>query len=241
MKLNCVIIEDEPLARNLMIEYVKKVPSLNLIEAFSNPLAAMETLRSASIDVLFLDVQMPEITGISLLKILTKRPLVVLTTAYSHYALEGYELDVADYLLKPITFERFLKSIDKITQRLDSAPAVQPSSVEQAITPPAFIFVKDGTKLVKVKLDEILYIEGLKDYVTIHTIHQKIVTLQRLKSLEEQLPADKFIRVHNSYIVSLDAINVIQKNEIQIKGVTLPIGDTYRKAFKEFIERNHIQ
>ena len=224
-----------------MIEYVKKVPSLNLIEAFSNPLAAMETLRSASIDVLFLDVQMPEITGISLLKILTKRPLVVLTTAYSHYALEGYELDVADYLLKPITFERFLKSIDKITQRLDSAPAVQSSSVEQAITPPAFIFVKDGTKLVKVKLDEILYIEGLKDYVTIHTIHQKIVTLQRLKSLEEQLPADKFIRVHNSYIVSLDAINVIQKNEIQIKGVTLPIGDTYRKAFKEFIERNHIQ
>lgn len=201
----------------------------------------METLRSASIDVLFLDVQMPEITGISLLKILTKRPLVVLTTAYSHYALEGYELDVADYLLKPITFERFLKSIDKITQRLDSAPAVQPSSVEQAITPPAFIFVKDGTKLVKVKLDEILYIEGLKDYVTIHTIHQKIVTLQRLKSLEEQLPADKFIRVHNSYIVSLDAINVIQKNEIQIKGVTLPIGDTYRKAFKDFIERNHIQ
>ena len=241
MKLNCVIIEDEPLARNLIIEYVKKVPSLNLIEAFSNPLAAMETLRSASIDVLFLDVQMPEITGISLLKILTKRPLVVLTTAYSHYALEGYELDVADYLLKPITFERFLKSIDKITQRLDSAPAVQPSSVEQAITPPAFIFVKDGTKLVKVKLDEILYIEGLKDYVTIHTIHQKIVTLQRLKSLEEQLPADKFIRVHNSYIVSLDAINVIQKNEIQIKGVTLPIGDTYRKAFKDFIERNHIQ
>ncbi len=224
-----------------MIEYVKKVPSLNLIEAFSNPLAAMETLRSASIDVLFLDVQMPEITGISLLKILTKRPLVVLTTAYSHYALEGYELDVADYLLKPITFERFLKSIDKITQRLDSAPAVQPSSVEQGITPPAFIFVKDGTKLVKVKLDEILYIEGLKDYVTIHTIHQKIVTLQRLKSLEEQLPADKFIRVHNSYIVSLDAINVIQKNEIQIKGVTLPIGDTYRKAFKDFIERNHIQ
>lgn len=241
MKLNCVIIEDEPLARNLMIEYVKKVPSLNLIEAFSNPLAAMETLRSAAIDVLFLDVQMPEITGISLLKILKKRPLVVLTTAYSQYALEGYELDVADYLLKPITFERFLKSVDKITQRLDTAPAAQPSAIEQPVTPPAFIFVKDGTKLVKVKLDEILYIEGLKDYVTIHTIHQKIVTLQRLKSLEEQLPADKFIRVHNSYIVSLDAIDVIQKNEIQIKGVTLPIGDTYRKAFKEFIERNHIQ
>lgn len=224
-----------------MIEYVKKVPSLNLIEAFSNPLAAMETLRSASIDILFLDVQMPEITGISLLKILKKRPLVVLTTAYSQYALEGYELDVADYLLKPITFERFLKSVDKITQRLESAPAMQPSSAEPVNATPAFIFVKDGTKLVKVKLDEILYIEGLKDYVTIHTMNQKIVTLQRLKALEEQLPANKFIRIHNSYIVSLDAVDVIQKNEVQIKGVTLPVGDTYRKAFKEFIDKNHIQ
>ncbi len=224
-----------------MIEYVKKVPSLNLIEAFSNPLVAMETLRSASIDVLFLDVQMPEITGISLLKVLKKRPLVVLTTAYSQYALEGYELDVADYLLKPITFERFLKSIDKITQRLESTPVVQQPAFEQSPASPAFIFVKDGTKLVKVKLVEILYIEGLKDYVTIHTIHQKIVTLQRLKMLEEQLPANKFIRIHNSYIVSLDAIDVIQKNEVQIKGVALPVGDTYRKTFKEFIDKNHIQ
>jgi two-component system, LytTR family, response regulator len=241
LKLNCVIIEDEPLARNLMIEYVKKVPSLNLIEAFSNPLASMETLRSASIDILFLDVQMPEITGISLLKILKKRPLVVLTTAYSQYALEGYELDVADYLLKPITFERFLKSVDKITQRLESAPMTQSTPVDQPIPSSPFIFVKDGTKLVKVKLDEILYIEGLKDYVTIHTPHQKIVTLQRLKTLEEQLPANKFIRIHNSFIVSLDAIDVIQKNEVQIKGVALPIGDTYRKSFKEFIDTNHIQ
>ncbi len=243
MKLNCVIIEDEPLARNLIVEYVKKVPSLNLIEAFSNPLAAMETLRTAPIDILFLDVQMPEITGISLLKILKKKPLVVLTTAYSQYALEGYELDVADYLLKPITFERFLKSVDKITQRLESAPAPIASQppAEASTTPPAFVFVKDGTKLVKVKLDEILYIEGLKDYVTIHTTSQKIVTLQRMKSLEEQLPAARFIRIHNSYIVSLDGIDMIRKNEVQIKGVTLPIGDTYRKAFKEFIERNHIQ
>lgn len=242
MKLNCVIIEDEPLARNLLVEYVRKVPSLNLIEAFSNPLAAMETLRSAPVDVLFLDVQMPEITGISLLKILKKRPLIVLTTAYSQYALEGYELDVADYLLKPITFERFLKSVDKITQRLETVPASPPSTPAETVSsPPAFIFVKDGTKLVKVKLDEILYIEGLKDYVTIHTESQKIVTLQRLKALESQLPSDKFIRIHNSYIVSLDAIDVIQKNEVQIRDVSLPVGDTYRKSFREFIERNHLQ
>ncbi len=240
MKLNCVIIEDEPLARNLITEYVKKVPSLNLLEAFSNPLEALEALRTLPVDVLFLDVQMPEITGISLLKVLKKRPLVVLTTAYSEYALEGYELDVADYLLKPITFERFLKSVDKIMQRLEADPKPMVATAEP-VTSPAFVFVKDGTKLVKVRLDEILYVEGLKDYVTIHTINQKITTLQRMKALEEQLPAEKFIRIHNSYIVALDAIDVIQKSEVSIGSVSLPIGDTYRKPFKDFIEKKHIQ
>ncbi len=183
---------------------------------------------------------MPEITGISLLKVLKKRPLVVLTTAYSEYALEGYELDVADYLLKPITFERFLKSVDKIMQRLEADPKPVVTASE-TVASPAFVFVKDGTKLVKVRLDEILYVEGLKDYVTIHTTSQKITTLQRMKALEEQLPADKFIRIHNSYIVALDAIDVIQKNEVSIGSVSLPIGDTYRKSFKEFIDKKHIQ
>jgi DNA-binding LytR/AlgR family response regulator len=237
-----VIIEDEPLARNLMIDYVKKVPTLHLLDAFPNPLAAMQTLQSAQIDILFLDVQMPEITGISLLKILKRKPMVVLTTAYSQYALEGYELDVADYLLKPITFERFLKSVDKITQRIESVnrPVAATSQDTLPVSNP-FVFVKDGTSLVKVKLSDILYVEGLKDYVTIHTPAQKIVTLQRLKALEEQLPADKFIRIHNSFIISLDAIEVIHKNEVVIKGQPIPIGDTYRKGFREFIEKNHLQ
>ncbi len=240
MKLNCVIIEDEPLARNLMMEYVRKVPELNLLNAFSNPLEALEALRTLPVDLLFLDVQMPEITGISLLKVLKKRPLVVLTTAYSEYALEGYELDVADYLLKPITFERFLKSVDKIMQRINADSKPTPALTENSASPP-FVFVKDGTKLVKVRLDEILYVEGLKDYVTIHTTQQKITTLQRMKGLEEQLPADQFIRIHNSFIVALNAIDVVQKNEVEIKGISIPIGDTYKKSFKEFIEKNHIQ
>lgn len=241
MKLNCVIIEDEPLARNLMIDYVKKVPSLNLLQAFSNPLEALEALRTLPVDVLFLDIQMPEITGISLLKILTKKPFVILTTAYSDYALQGYELDVTDYLLKPVTFERFLKAVDKVIQRSDSEIAPAIVQTEQQSTIPPFVFVKDGTKLVKVKLDDILYVEGLKDYVTIHTKTQKIVTLQRLKSLEEQLPSNKFIRIHNSYIVALAAIDVIQKNEVKVGAVSLSIGDTYKKSFKEFIEKNHLQ
>lgn len=241
MKLNCVIIEDEPLARNLLTDYVNKVPTLNLVQAFSNPLEALEALRVLSVDILFLDVQMPEITGITLLKVLKNRPLVVLTTAYSEYALEGYELDVADYLLKPITFERFLKCVDKIMQRLE-AETITDTTVTQKQEPASpFVFVKDGTKLVKVWLNEIRYVEGLKDYVTIHTKDQKITTLQRMKALEERLPADQFIRVHNSFIVALAAIDVIQKNEVMIGSTAIPIGDTYRKTFKELVDKKHIQ
>jgi len=224
-----------------MVDYVRKVPSLNLIEACSNPLAVIEVLRQNSVDLLFLDVQMPELTGISLLKILQKKPLVILTTAYSEYALEGYELDVADYLLKPITFERFLKAVDKVTQRLEErvVPLAPEKIVTESVTP--FVFVKDGTKLVKVQLGDILYVEGLKDYVTIHTKNQKIVSLQRLKALEDQLPTDKFIRIHNSFIVALNAIDVIHKGDVQIKEAMIPIGETYKKSFREFIDRNRMQ
>jgi len=243
MKLNCVIVEDEPLARNLLTEYVRKIPSLNLIEACSSPIMALEVLRNNSIDVLFLDVQMPELTGISLLKVLQKRPLVILTTAYSEYALQGYELDVVDYLLKPITFERFLKAVDKVTLRLESKKS--PTIVAEkpaAATEQPFVFIKDGTKLVKVVFDEILYVEGLKDYVTIHlNNNQKIVSLQRLKTLEEQLPPDKFIRVHNSFIVALRSIDVVHKNHVQIRNAQIPIGETYKKSFREFIEQNRMQ
>lgn len=232
-----MIVEDEPLARNLMVEYVRKVPTLNLIEACSSPLAAIEVLRKNSVDLLFLDVQMPELTGISLLKVLQKRPLVVLTTAYSEYALEGYELDVADYLLKPITFERFLRAVDKVTQRLEGKQTPEKITADPGSQ---FMFVKDGTKLVKVQLSDILYIEGLKDYVTIHTKQQKITSLQRMKALEEQLPSELFIRIHNSYIVSLKAIEVVHKGDVQVGGNLLPIGETFKKSFREFIERNQM-
>lgn len=243
MKLNCVIVEDEPLARNLLTEYVRKVPSLNLIEACSSPIVALEVLRNNAIDVLFLDVQMPELTGISLLKVLQKRPLVVLTTAYSEYALQGYELDVVDYLLKPITFERFLRAVDKVTLRLESKKPTPTVVAEKpsAVVEQPFVFIKDGTKLVKVVFDDILYVEGLKDYVTIHLTNQKIVSLQRLKTLEEQLPSDKFIRVHNSFIVALRFIDVVHKNHVQIRNAQIPIGETYKKSFREFIEQNRMQ
>jgi two-component system, LytTR family, response regulator len=271
MTLNCMVVEDEPLARNLMTQYIQKVSSLTLAKACASPLEAMEILEGRKptenglpVDILFLDVQMPEITGISLLKILQHKPYIILTTAYSEYALEGYALDVMDYLLKPITFERFLQAVARATQRLstaqnaatiteqspnfeqkmsESTPSVKtietapdsPFTIQNS--PLAFIFVKDGTKLIKVKLADIQYIEGLKDYVTIHTPDKKITTLQRLKTLEDELPAADFVRIHNSYIVALAWIDVIHKDKVQIGKVNLPISDTYRKAFKEFIER----
>lgn len=242
MNINCLIVEDEPLARNLLVDYVKKVPSLELLDACSSPLAAIEVIKQKQVDLLFLDIQMPEITGITLLKILQKKPLVILTTAYSEYALESYDFDVVDYLLKPITLERFLRAVDKASQRLSTGNSVGISKEKQpAGESPDFIFVKDGTKLVRIRYADILYVEGLKDYVTIHTKQQKITSLQRLKVLEDTLPSSKFIRIHNSYIVALDAINTIHKGDVQIGTSMLPISDSYKKNFKEFIDRNQIQ
>ena len=241
MNLACLIVEDEPLARNLMTEYVKKIPYLNLVDACSSPLSAIEILRKETIDLLFLDIQMPEITGISLLKALHKKPMVILTTAYSEYALEGYELEIIDYLLKPITFERFLRAVERASQRIAIVSTTPFSENKATEATQPFIFVKDGTKLIKIKWEDILYIEGLKDYVTIHTRLQKIVSLQRIKTLEELLPLDKFIRIHHSYIIATNAIDVIHKGEVQIGAAHIPISDTYRKSFKEFIDRNQMQ
>lgn len=245
MNLSCLIVDDEPLARQLLEQYVKKIPQLELVQSCGNPVDAIEILRNNNVDILFLDIQMPEITGISLLKILQKKPYIVLTTAYSEYALEGYELDVTDYLLKPITFERFLKAVEKI-QRLATTNEGTPENIQETVTPiventPAYIFVKDGTKLVKIKLNEIMYVEGLKDYVSIYTPTQKIVSLQRMKLLEEQLPETEFVRIHNSYIVALNWIDAILKEKVQIGNIFLPVSDTYRKALKDFIDRNHIR
>ncbi|GAB3523084.1 LytR/AlgR family response regulator transcription factor [Emticicia fontis] len=244
MKMRCIIVEDEPLARNLLEQYIQKLPYLELVKSFSNPLEALDFLQTNTVDILISDIQMPELTGISLLKILPIKPLIILTTAYPEYALEGYELDVMDYLLKPITFERFLQAIEKAKGRLQVIKQVKAQEVSPA---KPFIFVKDRTKLVKLKLEDIIYVEGLKDYIIIYTKDRRIVPLQTLKSFENQLPADQFIRIHNSYIVSFEAIEAIDKEKVQIIPITyqtgtpaktfLPISDTYRKAFKEFIEK----
>jgi two-component system, LytTR family, response regulator len=245
LKLSCIIVEDEPLARNLLEVYISKVHQLQLLQSFGNPLEALDFLRENKVDILFSDIQMPEVTGITLLKLLKNKPLVILTTAYSEYAIEGYELEVFDYLLKPISFERFLKATEKAVNRLNEAkadknqalPETQPLPTDPS---PEILFVKDGTKLIKLNLHDILYIEGLKDYVCIYTREKKIVTLQTLKSLENLLPSPRFIRVHNSYIISINAINEVEKDRLSIGKTTIPISDTYKKTFREFIEKNQL-
>lgn len=244
MKLTCCVVEDEPLARGLLEAYIAKVPHLQLAGSFGNPMQALDFLRQHPVDVLFSDIQMPEITGLTLLRLLPGKPLVVLTTAYQEYALEGYELEVADYLLKPVSLERFLRAVEKVTARLTPArqlppppealPEAPPAEVQTA---PPFIFVKDGTRLVKVRLSDILYIEGLKDYVSIYTPERRIVALQTMKSLEQLLPPDRFMRVHHSYIIHLEAIEAVERDKIQIGKTFIPISDSYRRAFRAFLDR----
>lgn len=241
---SCIIVEDEPLARNLLSAYISKVPRLELKQSFSNALDALEYLRENPVDVLFSDIQMPEVTGITLLKLLKTKPLIILTTAYSEYALEGYELEVYDYLLKPISFERFLKAVEKGIARLDGngQQVVSTTIIQevQSATNQDYIFVKDGTKLIKINLSDILYIEGLKDYVCIYTPQKKIISLQTMKSLEASLPSDRFTRVHNSFIIAFSAIEEIEKDRLVINKSTIPISDTYKKAFREIVDKRQI-
>jgi two-component system LytT family response regulator len=234
MTIRCHIIDDEPMARDLLKLYVGKLPGLALTAVSSDPLEALESLKSHPADLLFLDIQMPEMTGLALLRVLDNPPLVILTTAFSEFALESYELDVVDYLKKPITFERFVKAVGRVEQRLLTRDPSGSGATE-------YIFIKEGTRFVKVMLDEIAYIEGLRNYVTIHAGQQKIISLQRLKALEEQLPGDKFIRVHNSYIVSKGAISSVKDDEIWIGSVKIPIGETYFRHFMKFIEGLHLR
>lgn len=238
-QLTCVVVEDEPLARKLLTEYIQNTPSLHLLQSFGNPLEALEFLRNNTIDLLFSDIQMKEITGISLLKLLKQKPLVILTTAYSEYALEGYDLDVTDYLLKPITFERFLKAVEKVQSRVSPGTVAQEESSPPSVNS-EFFFFKDGTKMLKVRLTDILYIQGLKDYVKVVTKEKQIVSLQTMKSLEESLPSHQFIRIHNSTIVALEAIEEIERDRVKIGKEYFPVSDSYKKEFKDWVEGKKI-
>ncbi|HKK61424.1 MAG TPA: LytTR family DNA-binding domain-containing protein [Bacteroidales bacterium] len=218
--IRCVIIDDEPAAREILTSYVKKVPILELLETFSSSLTAREYLKHNSADLLLLDIEMPHLTGIELLKSLTTPPQVIFTTAYSDYALEGYELSVLDYLLKPISMERFLKAIDKAEQKL-----------KNTIGQDNWLMVKADGRIYQLSHDEILFAESMGDYVTIYTQERKITFYQTMKSLNNTLPPQLFERVHKSYLVRLSAIEYLEGNQIKIGNYTIPIGKTYKEDF----------
>jgi two-component system, LytTR family, response regulator len=222
MKANCIIVEDEPLALERARGYVLKIPALHLSATFDNALEAMGFLRSNPVDLLFLDIHLGEVSGIQLLENTSLGCQVILTTAYHEYALKGFDLKVADYLLKPYTFERFLQAVDRALQLSAKAAPTQA---------PAFIFVKTENRLEKVSLDEVLYIEGMGDYRCIHTLHKRILTLQTFLHFEQEIPQTILCRVHKSYMVAPGKIDSIEKDRIYIQGKIIPVSETYKRGF----------
>ncbi len=249
--IRCIVVDDEPLAIDILNDYISKIPFLELVKSFRNPIEALQAVQNDEADLVFLDVQMPELTGIQFLKIANGKCKVILTTAYQEYALEGYELNVVDYLLKPIAFDRFYKAAEKAKALLSinqsNGNTVSPSAVstaEQAASKPGigndFIFVKTEHKIQKIYLNDVLYIEGLKDYISIFTKTERIITLQSMKKMEETLPSFHFVRVHKSYIIALDKIESIERSRIFIADKIIPVGDTYRDEFFRIIENKNI-
>jgi two-component system LytT family response regulator len=230
--IRCCIIDDEPMAIRLLADYVEKVDDLELVAEYSNPIQAIQEIMQAPVDLIFLDVQMPELSGLQFMKILGGKSKVILTTAYSEYALEGYDYDVVDYLLKPVSLDRFLQAVEKARQRLAEGRGETPGPT----APPSFIWVKSEYKHLKIRLDEIRYLESLGDYVAIHLSDKKVLTLQNMKQFEQELPENLFVRIHKSYLVSLEKIDYIERNRVVIGEKYLPVGNTYQKRFWELIQ-----
>lgn len=219
--ISCIIIEDEPLALKRTKEYVEKIPYLDLIHSFDNGFEAIGYLKEHNIDLIFLDIKMDELTGIQLLESLDKRPYVIITTAYGDYALKGYELNVTDYLLKPFTIERFIKAVEKVADKFERKNENNRD----------FFFVKTDYKIEKVFFKDVFFIEGMRDYRNIQTESRKILTLQTFGDLEKELPDSLFIRVHKSFMIALNKIDLIERNRIKIKDKMIPIGETYKENF----------
>lgn len=244
--INVIIVDDEPLAQDVLETYIEKLPDLNLVRKCSNALEANEALKSDEIDLMFLDIQMPQLTGIDFLKTLVNPPIVIFTTAYPNYAIEGFELNALDYLLKPISLDRFMKAVNKATEQIEIRKKISENEHNGGSDKAHddFTFVKADKKLVKVNYEDIIYIEGLKDYVIIRQENERVITLQTMKSLEDKLPPETFKRIHRSYIVNLDKINAIVGNMVEViekdKPKHLPIGKNYREELLEIINKNRL-
>ncbi|MBC5991528.1 LytR/AlgR family response regulator transcription factor [Pontibacter cellulosilyticus] len=247
--IRCIAVDDEAYAANIIADYISKVPFLELVGKTTSPIEAINWVQEGKVDLVFLDIQMPELTGMQFLKICGSKCKVILTTAYPEYALEGYEHDVVDYLLKPIPFDRFFKAVHKAQSMLQqqetvkAAPAVPPQPAEQgmASAAPDYMFVKGESKnkFLKVAYSDILYVEGLKNYVSLYLPGQRLVTYQSLTDLAEQLPQPPFYRVHRSYIISIDKVSMVDGNTVYIGEKEIPVGETYRDGFLNMIREKH--
>ena len=222
MKINCIIIEDEPLALERAKDYVQKLPFLNLRSTFDNAIDALIFLKMNKVDLIFLDINLGEFSGIQLLETSTISSQIIITTAYQEYALKSFDLKVTDYLLKPFTFARFIQAVDRVQNNLPE---------RQVITPKNFIFVKTENRLEKVNLREIIFIEGMRDYRRIHTLTKKIMTLQTFTEFEQQISPNIICRIHKSYMISIDKIETIEKDQVKINNKFFPISGTYKKRF----------
>jgi two-component system, LytTR family, response regulator len=234
MVINCIIIEDEPLATEKLAGFIEQVPFLKLLQSFDSGIDAIGFVKTNPVNLVFLDIQMHKFTGIQFLETLTERPQVIIVSAYDQYALKGYEFSVTDYLLKPYSFNRFVQAIDKVMEKQKFK-----SQLQQPLTyvQDDIIFVKTEYRIERINLDDILYIQGMKDYQMIVTTDDKIMTLQSFREMETVLPSPAFIRIHKSYIVALNKIENIERNRIKIADQLLPISDTYKDVFYDTLKR----
>ena len=229
--IRCIIVEDESLAQDVIKNHLQKTDRFKLVGTYRNALEAKQALDTGEVDLIFLDIQLPGMTGLNFLRSLSNPPLVVFTTAYPEYALESYEFNVIDYLLKPISFERFSKTIDKIADGKIFKP---PASEAQTFSPEN-IFIKSNSKFFRVGFSEIIYVEGMKDYIKIHTTEHTIITHQTMSEMENILPSGKFIRIHKSYMVAFAQVKSIFGNSVELEKILLPIGLSYKEKLMNFV------
>lgn len=233
MKIRCAIVDDEPLAHNILEEYISKIIDLELVKNCYNTMEAIACVRNDFIDLIFLDIQMPGLNGIQFLKSISNPPKVIITSAFSEYALEGYEYSVADYLLKPISFERFLKAVNKIEFPLSNNPV---DSGEKIIQNEGFIFLKADKVNYKIEYKKLKYIEGCGNYIKVFTDEKMLLVSEKMSEIEKKLPKELFLRIHKSYIVSLQNIKKYEKNLVVIEEKTLPIGNTYKREIEKVLK-----
>ncbi len=235
MKIKCLVIDDERLAREYLKNYISKIPELELVGDFNSPLKATELIKKGEVDLIFIDIQMPDITGVDFVRSLSNKPEIIFTTAYQEYALEGFNLSAIDYLLKPFSFDRFFQAVNKVLDKLDnkkygSATTHPVADQSQTLYADTYLTIRADRKLYKINFEDIKYIEGQKAYVTFHTKTKRITALASLKELEDALPKKKFIRIHKSFIVAVRAILSLEGNIIEVDEVKLPVGKIYKES-----------